>query len=252
MAAESETAKKVYRGLWAVLARFFRVPEEPPTLLAIGGEAIQSFRPSPRFLDYLKFQFWILFLLVDGALAVFWLVILFERPLLAFMLGPVFLVAMVLPDVVAYVALHLRYDTTWYVMSGRSLRIRRGIWLIRETTITFENVQNVELKQGPLQRYFGISDLTVQTAGGGGAQAHEPQANPHVGLIEGIADAKQIRDVIMTRVRQSRRAGLGDESVEEKRGTAGGARWSPDHVEALRGVRDEIIALRASIGSRIG
>jgi len=252
MAGESETARKVYRGVWAVLARFFKVPEEPPKLLPIGGEEIQSFRPSPRFLDYLKFQFWIGLTLIDGALAVAWLVILFNNPLVAILLGPVFLVVMVLPDIVAYVALHLRYDTTWYVMSGRSLRIRRGIWIIRETTVTFENVQNVELKQGPLQRHFGVSNLIVQTAGGGGVQTQQGQTNPHVALVEGIADAKKIRDVIMTRVRQSRRAGLGDESLEEKRDAARGAGWTPDHVEALRGVRDEIVALRASIGSRPG
>ena len=74
---------------------------------------------------------------------------------------------LVAPDVIAYVAIHLRYDTTWYVLTDRSLRIRRGIWIIHETTISFENVQNVEVRQGPLQRYFGIADVIVQTAGGG-------------------------------------------------------------------------------------
>ena len=252
MAGESETARKVYRGVWAVLARFFKVPERPPTLLAIGGEEIQSFRPSPRFLDYLKFLFWIGLMLIDGALAVAWLVILFNNPLLAFLLGPLFLVVMVLPDILAYVALHLRYDTTWYVMSGRSLRIRRGIWIIRETTVTFENVQNVELKQGPLQRHFGISNLVVQTAGGGGAQTQQGQTNPHVALIEGVANAKEIRDAIMAKVRRSRRAGLGDEGAVELRSSALGSGWTPDHIQALRAVRDEIVALRAASGSRPG
>ena len=65
-------------------------------------------------------------------------------------------------------AMHLRYDTTWYVLTNRSLRIRRGIWMIHETTITYENVQNVSVNQGPLQRIFGIADVLVQTAGGGG------------------------------------------------------------------------------------
>ena len=252
MAGESETAQKVYRGVWAVLARFFKVPERPPKLLAIGGEEIQSFRPSPRFLDYLKLQFWIGLLLIDVALVVVWLVILFNNPLVALLLGPVFLVIIVLPDIVAYVALHLRYDTTWYVMSGRSLRIRRGIWLIRETTVTFENVQNVELKQGPLQRHFGISNLIVQTAGGGGAQTQQGQTNPHVALVEGIEDAKGIRDLITAKVRSSRRAGLGDESPEEARGPAPGSGWTPDHVAALRAVRDEVVALRASGEARGG
>jgi len=246
MAGKNETARQVYRGVWAVLAGLFKVPDKPPELLAIGGEEIRSFRPSPRFLEYLKFQFWLLLTLVDGALAILWLVLLIGKPLVAILLAPVFLVVMVLPDILAYVALHLRYDTTWYVMSGRSLRIRRGIWIIRETTITFENVQDVELKQGPLQRYFGISNLVVQTAGGGSAQPQQGQTNPHVGLVEGVADAPAIRDVILARVRRSRLAGLGDESPGEERAGARGARWTPEHLEALRGVRDEIKALRAS------
>ena len=247
MAGENQAAKKVYRGVWAVLARFFKVPEEPPRLLAIGGEEIQSFRPSPRFLDYLKLLFWIGLTLIDGALAVAWLIILFNNPLVAILLGPLFLAVMVLPDIVAYVALHLRYDTTWYVMSGRSLRIRRGIWLIRETTITFENVQNVELKQGPLQRHFGFSNLIVQTAGGGGAPAQpgHAQTNPHEGLIEGLADATRVRDLIMSRVRRSRRAGLGDEHPDERPAAAGAPGWSPAHVAALREIRDEVAALRS-------
>jgi len=239
-------ARHVYRGVWAVLARFFKVPQDPPTLLAIGGDEVRSFRPAPGFLAYLKFQFWLLLTAVDGALAVLWLVLLVSQPLVAVLLGPLFLVVMVLPDILAYVALHLRYDTTWYVMSGRSLRIRRGIWIIRETTITFENVQNVEMKQGPLQRYFGISSLVVQTAGGGGAQPQQGQTDTHVGLIEGIADAKEIRDVIMARVRRSRRAGLGDEGPAEERMGSLGASWTAAHVEALRAVRDEVVALRRS------
>jgi uncharacterized membrane protein YdbT with pleckstrin-like domain len=77
---------------------------------------------------------------------------------------------LIAPDVIAYVGLHLRYDTTWYVFTDRSLRIRRGIWVIHETTITFENVQNVAVAQGPVQRYFGIADVIVQTAGGGASK----------------------------------------------------------------------------------
>ena len=67
----------------------------------------------------------------------------------------------------ADIAIHLRYDTTWYVLSDRSMRIRCGILNIYETTITYENIQNVSIHQGPLQRYDGFSDVHVETAGGG-------------------------------------------------------------------------------------
>jgi membrane protein YdbS with pleckstrin-like domain len=244
MAERGEPGRQLYSGIWAVLAGWFRVPRQPPTLHVEDGERVGSFRPARGFLDYLKLQFWLGLLVVDLALAIAWIAILVQDVVAALALAPLFLVAMFVPDVVAYVALHLRYDTTWYVMSSRSLRIRRGIWVIRETTITFENVQNVELKQGPLQRHFGIANLTVQTAGGG--QSQQGQPNPHVGLIEGVDDAVGIRDVIMRRVRRSRRAGLGDDA-EYAAETAGSAAagWTPAHLAALRDIRNLVQRLGA-------
>jgi len=245
MARENRPAKQVYRGIWAILARFFKVPERPPSLLAVGGEQIDSFRPSPGFLGYLRFQFWLFASFIGAGLLVLSAVMLVNNPLVAVLLAPVLFIAVVMALVFAYVALSLRYDTTWYVMSDRSIRIRRGIWTMRETTITFENVQNVEFKQGPLQRHFGIADLIVQTAGGGGGSPAEGKhAPPPMGLIEGLDGAERIRDAIMTRVRQSRRSGLGDERPGENRPPGPGARWTPEHLEVLRDIRSGIAALR--------
>jgi Bacterial PH domain len=144
----------------------------------------------------------------------------------------------ILPDIVVYIAIHLQFDTTWYVMTGRSLRIRRGIWTIHETTITFENVQNVEVNQGPVQRLFGIADVRVDTAGGGGRPAgHDGQAamNTHRGLIEGVSNAPQIRDLILSRLRRSRFAGLGDEHPASDDASS---HWSPAHIAVLREIRN--------------
>jgi len=248
MAGEHEPSAVVYRGLWAVLASFFRVPRRPPTLVALEGEAVESFRPSPGFLEYLRFQFWIVLLPISAGVFALWIVLTAKEPLVGILLTPLVFVAIVIAAVLGMVALRLRYDTTWYVMTGRSLRMRRGIWVIREATVTFENVQNVELKQGPVQRHFGVSDLIVQTAGGGGAKTQQGQANPHEGLIEGVADATRIRDVIMARVRRSRRAGLGDEHPDAARAGGGSAGWTPAHVAALRAIRDEVAALRGPRG----
>ena len=90
------------------------------------------------------------------------------------------------------------------------------------------------MNSGPLERYFGISNVTVDTAGGG--QPHKEKsshqaANYHQGLIEGIDNANEIRTQILTRVRRSRVAGLGDEAGS----TAG---WSHAHVTLLREIRD--------------
>jgi membrane protein YdbS with pleckstrin-like domain len=247
-----EAGRWVYQGVWAVLVRWFRVPADPPTLPPAGGQPPHTFRPAAGFLSYLKLQFWIVLAVMDLAILVGWLVIAVASPVAG---GVLFLPALaiaVLPHLVFYLALHLRYDTTWYVMSQRSLRVRRGIWIIHETTITFENVQNIKITQGPIQRFFGIADVLVETAGGGGGQAAQQGkggggiGQGHRGLIEGVADAQRIRDLILSRLRETHTTGLGDEhELRPGRTGATHATWSPAHLALLREVRDAARRLAA-------
>jgi len=235
--------KRLYRRVWEVLVRWFKVPEQPPEPPVVEpGEAHESFRPAPEFLRYLKAWFWVLLAGLNAALLVFYIAAAIALAMeglawVAVLLLPLAVAAIVLPDLVAYIALHLRYDTTWYVMTDRSLRIRRGIWIIHETTITFENVQNLKVQQGPVQRLFGISSLIVETAGAGGQTEHGRGATliANRGVVEGITEPGRLRDRILARLKASRTTGLGD----EERAAAG---WSPEHVAVLRGIRD---ALRA-------
>lgn len=244
-------AEWMYHGLWRVLVDWFRVPSEPPTLPASEGEYLASFRPAPGFLKYLKFWFWIVLLIVDVALTAGYVaaaVALVIGGLLwvALLLLPVALFIIIVPDILAYIAIHLRYDTTWYVMTERSLRIRRGVMVIRETTITFENVQNLKLQQGPLQRHFGIADLVVETAGAGVAQGHRGNTDvSNRGVIEGIDNAPEIRERILSRMRQSRTAGLGD---EEPTAAPSSAAWTATHLAALREIREEVRLMRPAAG----
>jgi membrane protein YdbS with pleckstrin-like domain len=230
----------IYRGVWASVVSLFRVPAQTPTLPA-AGEAVRSVRPAPGFLRYLKFFFWLLLIPGDVIPILVWGAVFFASPVLGFALVVPFLVALIAPDVIAYVAIHLRYDTTWYVLTDRSLRIRRGIWVIHETTISFENVQNVEVRQGPVQRYFSIADVVVQTAGGGAGQGKSAASSgAHVGILQGLDDAAAIRDLILDRVRRTRSSGLGDEraGVPESAPHAVVSALSPTHLAVLREIRD--------------
>lgn len=240
-----DASRWIYQGIWAALVRWFRVPAEPPSLPVAAGERLEVFRPSPAYLALLKMIFWIGLAAADGFMIVVWIFITVALPILGILLFPGLVVLVVLPDVLAYIGIHLRYDTTWYVVSSRSLRVRRGIWVIHETTITFENVQNVVVHQGPLQRWFGIADVIVQTAGGGSSPHGHGQggglAGGHLGLVQGVANAHEIRDLILTRVRATRSTGLGDERREDGEPAA----WSAEEIAALREVRDAARALAA-------
>ena len=107
------------------------------------------------------------------------------------------------------------YELRWYMLSNRAIRIREGIMTIREKTIALANIQNIEVKQGPLQRFLGLADVEVKTAGGGGSSSDAGKkghaGDPmHVAYFRGVANAEQIRDLLREGVRRQRDTGLGD------------------------------------------
>jgi uncharacterized membrane protein YdbT with pleckstrin-like domain len=234
--AINDKSSWVYNGVWGLLTQVICVPRTAPVLPVQNQDEIVTRKPSPGYLQYLKLKFWIglVIVLIVGFVSSIALAGNDSRALWALTIGETLLV--VSGSMIAYLTIHLRFDTMWYVFSDRSMRLRRGIWLIRESTNTFENIKNVKVTQGPRQRWLGIAVVVVETAGGGGAQ-QEPGAGlgMHAGLIEGVAEASQIRESIMSRVRATNTAGLGDESAESVEGQAG---WSPRHLEVLREIRD--------------
>jgi membrane protein YdbS with pleckstrin-like domain len=232
-----EISESLYERVWAILVNFFRVPKEAPSLPVRPDDTLETFRPSDGFLRYLKFWFWLGLLAMDLFLFIVLIAIYAASPLIGVVVTPPMLALIVLPDIVAYVAVHLRYDTTWYVMTRRSLRIRRGIWSIQEVTITFENVQNVKVQQGPLERYYGIANVIVETAGAGSAGGQHGLMVANRGVIEGVQDAAKISAIITKRLRDSKTAGLGDESPETLVKTR---QWSKRHIDVLREIRDEV------------
>jgi len=113
-------------------------------------------------------------------------------------------------------ATRLNYEMRWYIVTDRSLRVREGIFGMREMTLTYANVQNISIRQGPLQRALGIADVVVRTAGGGGAtdghghQSERLGGGMHAGTLRAVDNAEQVRDLILERLRRLRDAGLGD------------------------------------------
>lgn len=229
-------AQWIYEGIFGLLSSAFCVPREAPELPSQGTELTSARKPSLNYLQYMKFQLQ-LGMVIAGVPLVFGSLVLaaLENGWFLVLTVAIFL-GLCCIGLIAILAMHLRYDTMWYVFSDRSMRLRRGIWVIRESTITFENIQNVKVMQGPLQRWFGIADVVVETAGGGGSHAeHGGGLGMHSGVIEGVADATAIRDAIMNRVRSANTAGLGDEPHESP--SPHGA-WSASHLAVLREIRD--------------
>jgi membrane protein YdbS with pleckstrin-like domain len=114
-----------------------------------------------------------------------------------------------------YLIARMDYELRWYMVTDRSLRIRYGVWKVSESTMSFANIQQVVVSQGPLQRLLGLSDVKVQSAGGGsgGSDSHGNQQggeDMHLGLFHSVTNAPEIRDLILERLRRFRESGLGD------------------------------------------
>jgi len=247
----------MYELLKSLTIRLLRVPPEPD---APEGDAasLQVFRASKEYYRY-RFYVWALRRLVlvlslglpalGGLIAAIGLATQGEA-LVAVLIGILalgFAVLFVVQTLISYAALRLDYEMRWYKVTDRSLRIREGVYHVREMTLTFANIQNISISQGPLQRMFGISDLLVQTAGGGGAAAAQQghQFGMHMGYFRGVDNADEIRELMMTRLKQARDSGLGDEAVEEaRRGKRSGGGWGPHSLAALRELASEAAALR--------
>lgn len=112
-----------------------------------------------------------------------------------------------------YAVRRLDFELRWYVVTDRSLRIRTGVWYVQELTMSFANLQQVSVMQGPLQRLLGLADVQVQSAGGSTPTpgAHGATGDSlHTATFHSVDNAEEIRDLILERLRKFRAAGLGD------------------------------------------
>ncbi|REJ80100.1 MAG: hypothetical protein DWQ30_13465 [Acidobacteria bacterium] len=110
--------------------------------------------------------------------------------------------------------LKLAWELRWYMVSDTTIRIREGLVRLKEQTMTMANIQNMSIRQGPLQRLFGIYDLEVQTAGGSGSgmgsEGNPTAENLHVGKFRGLRDAEALRRRLRARLALHSDSGLGD------------------------------------------
>ena len=68
----------------------------------------------------------------------------------------------------------LSWRATTYVVSGGAFHLRQGVVQKSERTIPLDHVQSVDTVQGIIQRLFGVVEVRVETAGGGG---NDPDAS---------------------------------------------------------------------------
>lgn len=87
-----------------------------------------------------------------------------------------------------------RYHARGYAVAADRLRVVRGLLFRSDTVVPFGRVQHIDLHQGPLERAFGLTTLTVHTAGNHNASVSLP------GLAE--ADAAAMLEEIRAHIKR--------------------------------------------------
>jgi len=150
----------------------------------------------------------------------------------------------------SYLIARLNFELRWYLVTDRSLRLRKGIWTVEELTMTFANIQELTIQQNPWQRLLGISDLKVRSAGGGATHGEgHNRSETHVAYFHGVDNAEEIRDLIQERLRRQRDTGLGDPGSPVEEPLLDPA---TDPLAAAREVLSEVRSLRTQLGQRNG
>ncbi|MFO0601059.1 MAG: PH domain-containing protein [Myxococcaceae bacterium] len=181
----------------------FRAPHLPE-----GSSLVRSLKPSDRWLAYKYLQTLLRFLqpFIFTGIAVI--------PLIQKSRGWALVFAVVafglelLSVAFALVTARVDFELRHYLVGDRSLRVVQGAWTREEVTLSYANVQNIEVTQGPLERLFGFKSITISTAG---ASDTTPGAeNSHLVTLVGLDQADEVRHLILGMLKQQRDTGLGD------------------------------------------
>lgn len=110
----------------------------------------------------------------------------------------------------ALVAARVDFELRHYLVGDRSLRVSSGAFTRREVTVSYANVQNLEVTQGPIERLFGFKTLTLSTAGADASG--QKGENLHVVKLAGLDNAEATRELMMGMMRAQHPgdSGLGD------------------------------------------
>lgn len=116
-------------------------------------------------------------------------------------------------------------------LTTRALRFEKGYLFHVERTIPLDKIQDLTFKEGPLLRYFQLSILKVETAGGSG------QGQADLTLM-GIIDASEFRNQVLEQRDQVTEHQYNGSQSEDEEST----------VDILKEIRDSLKSIEHNIG----
>lgn len=129
---------------------------------------LESLQFSPLDKNYRKSSLlissvWLIVIFVLCAVGGFYMPLLMTFPYFLMVLGGY----MVLSGIVMILA-YISYDYMGYVIRQKDIIFKSGIFFRSQTIVPFSRIQHCETHQGPVDRWLGLAEIAVFTAGGSG------------------------------------------------------------------------------------
>ncbi len=196
--------------------------ESPPFPLNV------PFRPSPKF--RLWYGITALLGVLFAAVVYVPLALLVDLPAVANVAVVVF-AAVLLALFLAWTVLY--YASMEYELRDDELSWRRGVWFRRTGIVPYNRITNIDIRQGPVMRALGISNLAVQTAGYSGQMTAEI-------VLEAMERAEDLRTTMRAVVRNAAGGdGTGSGPTVSRPGPAGTDLLILDELRGIRALLEE-------------
>lgn len=88
--------------------------------------------------------------------------------------------------------LFCKYHTLRYKFDDEGITVSWGVLFKKEIHLTYSRIQDIHIISGVIQRWFGLSEIQIQTAAGSASAEM---------TIEGIIEYEELRDYFYSRMR---------------------------------------------------
>jgi len=125
------------------------------------------------------------------------------------------------------------FHTLQCELSNKNLKFSKGLIIHIEKTIPLENIQDLSFIGGPILRWFGLTLIKVETAGGGGGHN-----NINMMSMIGINDSESFKTKILNQREQV---------IKEKYSFSSTSNSNVGDTQLLTDIKNELIEIKMAL-----
>ena len=141
----------------------------------------------------------------------------------------------------AFLPLYFHFITLRYRFDREGVSVSSGFLWRREAYLTYARIQDIHVSRNIFERWLGIGTVQIQTASGS-ASAQES--------IVGVRAFNEIRNFLYARMRGHKLQHQGEFAPSQSAPARSAPAQSAPIDEVLRGIRDELRAIRETLEGR--